>query len=334
MKRLACMGLCWIGLSVIAACDKTPDSAQPKGEDLTIVVEADRSKISEEEERLKARQAAFEDERRRLREEKERLMDEKAQVQDKDKSAAKRLKELEQRLWEKERSMWSKESQIESERQKLALNKSELLEKVVSSPGAVASGGTVAAREGAVALREKSFAQRENDLARREKDLALREKDLAQREAEFLQLQARLASVRVPAVARSAPAGTRVTQKQAEQSFKAVAAKMQQRGILWGDLPPELAGLRSEYYEAKKEGDFSRARESVAQLDAALSAVVVDAGFIDRKFARLNELIKQKPPKDKQAVSTLLRKATQMVGDGKYQAANRELNRIFALLTR
>jgi hypothetical protein len=77
---------------------------------------------------------------------------------------------------------------------------------------------------------------------------------------------------------------------------------------------------------------FSACEQARAQLKAALAALVIDSGFIDRKFARFNAVIRQKPPKNIKAVSSLLRKATQLVGDGKYQAVNRELNKIFALL--
>ncbi len=333
MKRRAILGLGLVAFLAPVACDKDEDHG--KGEDLTIVVEADRSKLSEEEEKLRTRQAAFEEERKRLREEKAKLMSEKGQLQDKDKTAARRLAEMEKRLWEKERSMWSKEASIEKGRQHLAKSKSDLLLRAASGGlKGTAAGSTIASREGAIVKRERTFAKRESDLAGREKDLAEREAALARREAEFLKLQAKLSTVRMPAVARVAPSEGRVNRKEAEKAFKAVSRKMRSRGILWADLPPEMAGLEKEFYAAKKAGDFGRAKDQVTQLEAVLSAMVIDAGFIDRKFARLNALIKKKPPKDKQAISTSLRKATRLYGDGSFKAANRELNRIFALLTR
>ena len=94
-------------------------------------------------------------------------------------------------------------------------------------------------------------------------------------------------------------------------------------------MPKEIAA-------AKKEGDFSRMMGLVEQLASVVNATKVDAGFIDRKFLRLAQLTKERKPqgKDKQSVSSLLRKATQLYGDGKFALANKALNKIFALLTR
>lgn len=333
MKILRSCLVVAIGLLALTACETEPKRA--KGEDLTIVVEADRSKINEDEKSLRAKQTAFNQELRQLRAEKERLMSEKEQTIGKDKQAAMHLKELEQRLWQKERTMWGREAGLQKQREQLDSSKDELLGKI--SRGVPTSGGSggvaaVASREKGVASRESKIAQRELSLAKRENDLAKREENLAQREADFLKLQKTLAGSRLPAVPRVTPSSGRVSRKQAEQAFKSASGKMRKRGVLWGDLPPELAALQSEFYRSKKSGEFARAKDAVAQLEAALAALVIDSGFIDRKFARLNALIRQKPPMNKKAVSSLLRKATQLVGDGKYQAANRELNKIFALL--
>jgi len=111
---------------------------------------------------------------------------------------------------------------------------------------------------------------------------------------------------------------------------------MRRRGIRNSDLPLEAAGFIKQIAAAKKEGDYSRMMDLVEQLSAVLKMTKVNAGFIDRKFLRLAQLTKEKKPtgKDKQKVSSLLRKATQLYGDGKFALANKALNKIFALLTR
>lgn len=311
------------------ACDK--DAGKNKEEDLTIVVEADRSKIAAEEKKLKDRLSEFETERERLRREKAELMASKEALAGKDQVQLKRLMQLEKKLWTKEREMWSREAALEKERDRLADNKSDLLGRAPA-----AGGGGIAGRERSVASREKALGAREADLAKREKDLAEREADLARREAAFLKTKATLASARMPALPKAGSRSGSVGRAKAEKAYKTVLNKMRKKGILPGDLPLEFAGVNREIKEAKGEGDFSRMMDLVEQLDAVIGATRVNADFIDRKFARLAQLTKEKKPtgKDKQTVSTLLRKATQLYGDGKFVKANSELNRIFALLTK
>jgi DNA repair exonuclease SbcCD ATPase subunit len=336
-------GLRWLMLALLAgtgmgtlpACDSQPE--QSKGEDLTIVVEADRSKISQAEQELEARRRAFEQQRQQLRQEKARLMEQKEELADEDQSSLSRLKQLERRLWEKERAMWQKEAALDQKREQLAADKSELLDRV-----ATARAEPTAAGGDALAERRRELDRRERDLrerARKQGRVADRVDALADRIAQLEKSIRELtravagSSQRRPAVAaRPRRPGARVGRKAAERLFRGVVQQMQRRGILWSDLPAELAGLKKEYYAAKKAGDFEQARDAASQLKAALSAVVIDNGFIDRKFARLNRLIRNNPPSDRQQVSALLRKATQLVGDGQHGAANRQLNRIFALL--
>jgi hypothetical protein len=312
-----------------AACDK--EAGKNKEEDLTIVVEADRSKIAAEEKKLKNRLSEFETERERLRKEKADLMASKEALAGKDQVQLKRLSQMEKKLWAKEREMWAREAALEKERERLATDKSDLLGRVPAG-----KGGGIAGRERSVASREKSLSSREADLAKREKDLAAREAELARREAAFLRTKATLASARMPALPRAGARTGSVGRAKAEKAYKAVLNKMRKRGILRGDLPLEFAGINREINEAKGEGDFSKMMDLVEQLQAVVAATRIDADFIDRKFARLAQLTREKKPtgKDKQTVSTLLRKATQLYGDGKFVKANRELNRIFALLTK
>jgi DNA repair exonuclease SbcCD ATPase subunit len=328
MKRiLSILAGCFLLAGI--ACDK--EGGKNKEEDLTIVVEADRSKIAAEEKKLKDRLSEFESERERLRKEKADLMASKDAAAGKDQVQLKRLSQMEKKLWAKEREMWSRESALEKERERLADDKSDLLGRVPAG-----KGGGIAGRERSVAGREKSLGAREASLAKREKDLAAREADLAKREAAFLRTKATLASARMPAMPRPGARSGSVGRGKAEKAYKVVLNKMRKRGILRSDLPLEFAGVNREIKEAKGEGDFSKMMDLVEQLEAVVAATRIDADFIDRKFARLAQLTREKKPtgKDKQKVSTLLRKATQLYGDGKFVKANRELNRIVALLTK
>jgi hypothetical protein len=334
MKYLLCC--LTASLFVFGFCSGCEDkNKKGKQEELTIVVEADRTQIAEEERALKNKLSEFERAREQLRKEKAELMTSKTQIKGHDQAQVNRLAELERKLWKKEREMWSRESALENERKKLAEQKDEVLERA-SGGGGVSKTANVAQREGRLAGREKSLASRESDLSKREKDVAIREAELAKREAAFLKLKASMASYRAPTMPVSRGHGSSVSRKKVEKVYKATMAKMRKRGILLGDLPLESFSLNKEIRQAKKEGDYSRMMDSVEQLKAMIVGTKVDAEFIDRKFQRLAQLTNEKRPKgkDKQTVSSLLRKATQLYGDGKFILANRELNRIFGLLAK
>jgi hypothetical protein len=332
---LMAAALAGVGLVSQLACDPQPE--QPKGEDLTIVVEADRSKLSQAEQELETRRRTFEQQRQQLRQEKARLMEQKEELADEDQSSLSRLKQLERRLWEKERAMWQKEAALDQKREQLAAEKSELLDRV-----ATAGATPVVAGKDALAERDRDLARRERELnegarklgrvAERVDALAGRIDQLEKSIRELTRAVAASSQRRPVVAARPRTAGPRVGRKVAERMFRGAVQEMRRHGILWSDLPAGLSGLKKEFYSAKKSGDFDQARDAASQLKAALSAVVIDGGFIDRKFERLNRLIRRNPPSDRQQVSALLRKATQLVGDGQHGAANRQLNRIFALL--
>jgi lipopolysaccharide biosynthesis protein len=127
-----------------------------------------------------------------------------------------------------------------------------------------------------------------------------------------------------------------VTRQAVDRAMKDALARMRQKGLLWADLPAEVSGVQTQVTRAIKKGELARAADLVEQLDAAINAVQIDADFIDRKFKWLNEIKKNRPPAAAQAenVKSLLRRVTQLVGDGQFAAANQELNRIHALLVR
>ncbi len=306
------------------ACDLKGDKAQ---EDLTIVVEADRSKLTEQEKQLSARLDEFEKERERMRAEREDLMKAKEQIKDKDADQAKRIKEKELRLWSKERSMWKRESALDKEKKKLDNNKTSLLSMPVSRAGI----------ESSMPGREADMASRESSLAGREKELSRREARVAEREAALAVREKGLANPRIITVPQPISGSGRVSKKVAKRAYRRALKAMSGKGILSQDLPPELQGVKADIKKALNKKDYRSVRDLSEQLRAALSAMVVDEGFIKRKFANLNSLSRKNPPKDstkKKKVKSLLRTATQLVADGQFKKANRSLNRIYSLLRR
>jgi hypothetical protein len=333
MLRMKILGGLIIAVLFVFGCDNKDQKAAQ--EDLTIVVEADRSKISEEERKLKDRMGAFEEERKKLRKEKAELMKSKEDMKGKDKVQERRLVDMEKKLWQRERDMWERETAIEKERGVLAKQKSSLLNKISKVP---IGGGekTIEQREQNIAFREKSLSAREKDLASREQELAQRETDLAKREAAFLKMKSGQLVAQIPVASVITKPEKQVSQKKVEREYRNVRAKMRKRGILAGDLPLEYANLISQIKKQKSDSDFSGMMDTVNQLKAIVKSTVVDASFIDGKFNRLAKLRSKKQPneQDKQAVASLLKKATRSYGDGKFARANKELNKIFALLNK
>lgn len=319
-------------ISVIAlwcpwACERK--NAEPE-KDLTIVVEADRSKITQEERALAEKRSLFEQEKEALERERRDLEQSREQAKGVDQVQEKRLLDNERRLAEKERAMREREASLEAERAAIEKQKQALDGKGGAAAGS--PGGEIVQRERGLAERERGLAQREGLLAQREKSLAEREAELARREAAFLKLQGQPVRASAP-VGGGGPAVTRQT---VDKAMKDALARMRQKGLLWADLPAEVSGAQSQVTRALKKGEIARAADLVEQLDAAVNSIQVDADFIDRKFKWLNELKRTRPPAaaDAETVKTLLRRVTQLVGDGQFAAANQELNRIHALLSR
>ena len=291
------------------------------------MVEADRSKLTEQEKQLTARLEEFEKERERMRAEREKLMKAKADTKNKDADQAQRIKEKELRLWSKERSMWKRESALDKEKKKLDINKTSLLSMPISKAGLSSN----------LPGREASMASRESSLAGREKELSRREARVAEREAALAVREKGLASPRIITIPQPRSGSGRISKKQAKRAYRRALKTMSSKGILSQDLPPELQGVKADIKKALNKKDYRSARDLSDQLRAALSAMVVDEGFIKRKFNSLNALSRKNSPKDpakKKQVKSLLRKATQLVADGQFAKANRSLNRIYSLLRR
>jgi len=313
-----------VSATALPACSRDkPD----KQEELTIVVEADRSKLARQEQELKQRFNELQQERERLRREREALLSKRLSGGG-GHEQQRLLSQKEREIFERERKMLQRERELEQQRQKLTSQVDNLLGKLARQGGALpASAGNA----GTLAQREKSLASREADLARREKELARREADLARREADFLKLKSRLAAM--PAVAsrvRDRP----VSRKSAQRVYQKALTKMKKRGILAADLPLEDSGLLKDLEKALKGGNYTQAQALAERLDALVQATAVDAGFIERKLQRLSQLRAQArlSAAAGKKVSSLFRQATRFYSDGRYARANRQLNKIFAIL--
>ncbi len=323
---VACAGL-------LAACDEKPQAR--KGDDeLTIVVEADKTRIAAEEAKLNEQRKTIDAERDRLRKELEKLDAVKGEKAG-DPQSAELLRQAIRLVREQE--------EMAAKRDALARERDGLLQKVIADPAArVAAaperaGGSVAAAaaasaelakvSGQVVGREKDLASRERTLAEREAALAERERGLAQRESDFAKRDSACAAA--PARVQAGPG---LNKGAVERAYKAVLGAMASKGLLASDLPAAKQKALRDAANFQK-GDLAQALESVEQVEAAVNGISIDGAFVSEKAKRVDALQRQvRKPGVKDEVNRLLQDMTRAYSDGRYAEANRALNNIVHLL--
>jgi len=338
--RLGAWVLTASSVMLLVGCEEKKQTKKADDE-LTIVVEADKTRIAAEEAKLNEQRKNIEAERDRLRQEIEKLDAVKGektndgQSQDLLKQAIKLVREQEE---------------MATKRDALARERDGLLQKVIAdpaaraaaaatpqpdkAPAAVAAAGVAAAElakvSGQVAGREKDLAGREKTIAEREASLADREKVLAQRETDF----AKRDSACTAAAPRAVPTagGPGLNKGAVEKAYKSLLGAMDAKGLLATDLP---AGKQKALREAAnfQKGDLAQALEFVEQVDAAVGAIAIDGPFVSEKAKRVDALQRQsKKTGAKDEVTRLLQEMTRAYSDGRYNEANRALNNIVHLL--
>lgn len=330
-------------LAALAVGCEEQKQTRKADDQLTIVVEADKTRIAAAEAALGEQRKTLEAERERLRTEIEKLDAAKGDKETSDSQAQDLLKQAIKLVREQE--------EMAAKREVLVKERDGLLAKVIGEPGtrvavaapasgepapagsapaAVASAeiarvtGQIAGREKEMAAREKSLAEREAALAERERVLAGREASIAQRDVAC----AAAASAR-PA---HAPAGPGLSRAAVEKAYRAVLAAMDSKGVLAADLP---AGKQKALREAAgfQKGDLAQAMQAVEQVEAAVEAIAIDGPFVSGKAKRVDALQRQsKNAKAREEVSRLLHEMARAYSDGRYAEANRALNNIVHLL--
>ena len=306
----------WLLLAATLACD---GGRPAPSEELTIVVQGDRRELEQQE--------------KGLREREESLRAEKAKIETQIDNLTRGLKagadaEQRRRLEDQLKTSRDLESQMTARQTALQAQKGEVAAKKVAlqtdtDPGR-AERAVLATRESGAAAREAKVSERESLLAARERDLAAREKTLAQREAS---LPAGGGSSQP--LARDVPKANAIDAK-----HRKVLADLQARGILMTDLPAEAQPLNAEIFAARRQGDFARASDLVGELTRVVGRLQVNQRFVEQKMNRLQAVRGGTRVSEVQRaeVEKLLRDVTAAYSDGHYEQANKELNRIAAIL--
>jgi hypothetical protein len=304
MRRAAWLLLC---AAALPACDEAQSTAP---DELTIVVQGDRRELEQQEKALHEREEA--------------LQQDKARLDGRIADLAKGLKaaaDAEQRrhIEDELRRQQALQGQIGVQVSALAAQKNEVEKKRLAI---LPDFNT--AREGQIAAREMKLAVRESQIADQERDLAQRLKDVAQRERAVAAFERQIPPEKI-----ASKSATAIEAKQ-----KKLLAELESRGLLVSDLAPEDQPLNAQIYTARRQGDFARASDLLNDLSKAVAKMKVDQRFVEQKIGRLQGARQAAKLSDSQRgeVERLLRDVTSSYSDGKYDQANKGLNRIAAIL--
>jgi len=309
----------------LAACDEAHEAAP---EELTIVVQGDRREMEQQEKTLHEREESLQKDKSQLdsriaqlalglkaaadAEQRRRIGDELRRQQD-----------LEGQITVRASALQAQKSEIEAKKQSIDLDVQKATQAAL-----IARQASVAGREAKLAERETQLAQMLKDLEGRSKDLSVREKDVALREKAVaaFERQGPPPEYRDP---KTLPKSAIVEKKQ-----KDLLADLDGRGILISDLPPEVQPFNADIFAARRQGDFPRAWDLLGQFGKVVAKVKVDQRFVEQKMVRLQGVRGGAKLSDTQRseVERLLRDVTASFSDGRYEQANKGLNRIAAIL--
>jgi len=316
VKRLFAASL--LLLLPVAACD---DDKVTAPDELTIVVQGDRREVEQLEKSVREREES-------LKRDKEQLDSRIAELARGLKAAADA--EQRRRLEEELRQSHALEGQLGVRVSALQAQKIEVEAKkrAVDADLQRAAQAALDARSAAVAAREAKVAEREGQLAVSERDLSQRYKDVALREKA------------VAAFERQGPPPEYRDRKQVpkaamvEQKHKKLLGDLDARGILISDLPAEEQPLNAEIFSARRQRDFARAMDLINDLTKAVAKLRVDQRFVEAKITRLQGARGTARLSDMQRgeIEKLLKDVTSAFSDGRYEQANKGLNRIAVIL--
>ena len=321
--------------SLLTGCkdDNAAGAAAAPVEEMSIVVEADKTRILEEEQTLKKERANVEEEQARIERERADINEKLASLSKKDKSQRDKLEADQKRIQEEEARLNARLRSFQDDRDKLEREKNTLLEKIsrLEQPK-----GTQTIQQ-----REETMAKRERDLARREAELAQREKAVAERESEVVKtlrdaqsLLANAGSTRTVVVAASQTnAAANPTAASVGALRREVMRKMEYRGLLTDDLPPTARELDQDARASLKSKDYSGAQDALLKLDKAVDAVVVNSAFVQGKMTRINRTYastKLDQGKSSQ-IQKLLSEFGELATDGRWDRANQKANQMVAI---
>jgi hypothetical protein len=186
----------------------------------------------------------------------------------------------------------------------------------------------IASREAEVANREATVAQRERALADREKNLITRDAEMAARWKDTCQASS------APVIIQQPAKGGNYSKRDVSDLIARARAGMNKKGLLVADLPGPAQSLESEASKALNDNDTSKAYFVASQLVGMVDSIQINRPFIQAKMARVQAQIKSSKQDEAttQQLSGILSQVIQNFGDGDFNAANKRLNQLVAML--
>jgi hypothetical protein len=324
-----------VTLSIVACKDpppKQPESAPV--EEMSIVVEADKTRILEEEQSLRKERATVEDEQARLALERSEISERLATLSKKDKSQRDKLESDQKRVQDEETRLTARMRSFEEERDKLEKEKNKLLDKIskIDTGNTPKGAVTIQQREESMAKREQSLAHREAELAQREKAVADRENEVAKALRDAQSLLSTAGSARTVVASTATPTSTPTSTSVAAMR-RDVTRKMEYRGLLNDDLPPTVREYDSDAKSALKSRDYGAAQDALVKLDKAIDGVVVNSAFVQGKMTRINRTYASTKLDATRSTTMqkLLSEFTDLATDGRWDRANQKANQMVAV---
>jgi DNA repair exonuclease SbcCD ATPase subunit len=313
---------------LLLACGDGSDTAateEDASEDLTVVVEADKSQILQQEEKLRADQDSLKRERERLAAARHDVLNKISSLSKKDRKQRKDLEAEQARLATDEERLRRRLNSFERDRAALERKKTDLIESISALTGN-GRAGNLSRRIHAVERRQREILEGQ----------AKNERLLTEIREIVRELRNSGGTRTVVVANQPGGGGPAFSRGQVSRLEAGIRTKMKAKGVLDADLPPAARDYRSTGQRAAKNRDWPSAHNAFTRLDTIVSNLKVDHAFVQAKFRRINKSYEGKmkglDDKKKNKVLALLDDVSDSFSDGRYDRANRKINQIHSLL--
>lgn len=321
MKSQMKWGVWAAGALALSACSTEASSADDEDagvEQFSINVEADRSRILEEEQDLQEQQKSVEEKRAELEDAQKKIAEKLASLKKSDRKQRAALEAEQAKLAEQASSMEARLTRFERERQRLERQKDQLLNKSTSDVNAL----------------QRRVQQQSQQISALESSLSRTSQKLNELEQIVKSLESRGMSTRTVVVERPRGASSKKVDKgDVDAAKKSFRRALRNREFLLSDLSAAARRSLSDAEAATQEKDYEQALVHYQAVLDSVNNTHVDVEFIDAKTKRADQLVRAGSIPS-QKVNPILRDLGEAVADGKYVEANMHLNKVFRLAQR
>lgn len=341
MKHLPVCGLACAFLLLFPACKEDKKGAAAKDEKGIKELEASGKELQATTEDLLKRRGTLQRSRAEIEAAKKELEKKRATLDKDDIAGHAKLAKEEIALKEREAKLRNQADAIDDKLMGALRRQEQFYAKAAAALSARTAGGGGDPTAG-VRGREAGVAQREKLVAAREKEIAKREAALNEQYRKLVEYKAQKCAVATPVfttiTAPTAPpvggGGRDYSKADATAAYGKAMAVMSSKGIRISDLPAGFAKLISDIQGFIKGKEYARAKFASDSLRGALASIKVDRGFVGAKMGRLAAVIRGKNLSEakRKEVNALFVQVTTAYNDGRFAAANANINRIYRLI--